>query len=39
MDIKRSGAIPSGKGSADYFTGAVFFVSLFQTPEPARALR
>jgi len=37
MDIKRSGAQPSGKGPADYFTGVVRIDPLFQAPEPARA--
>jgi quercetin dioxygenase-like cupin family protein len=36
MDIKRSGAQPSGKGPADYFTGAVRIDPLFQAPLPAR---
>ena len=37
MDIKRTGSQPSGKGSADYFTGTVRIDPLFQPPEPARA--
>jgi quercetin dioxygenase-like cupin family protein len=37
MEIKRSGSQPSGKGPADYFTGAVRIDPLFQMPEPARA--
>ena len=36
MEIKRSGSQPSGKGSADYFTGAVRIDPLFEAPEPAR---
>ena len=36
MDIKRSGAQPSAKGSADWFTGAVRVDPLFSPPEPAR---
>ena len=36
MDIKRSGSRPSGKGPADYFTGAVRIDPLFEAPEPAR---
>jgi quercetin dioxygenase-like cupin family protein len=36
MDIKRSGSQPSGKGPADYFTGAVWIDPLFEAPEPAR---
>jgi quercetin dioxygenase-like cupin family protein len=37
MEIKRSGSQPSGKGSAENFTGAVRIDPLFQTPDPARA--
>jgi quercetin dioxygenase-like cupin family protein len=36
MEIKRSGSQPSGKGPADYFTGAVRVDPLFEAPEPAR---
>ena len=36
MEIKRAGSRPSGKGPADYFTGAVRLDPLFQAPEPAR---
>ncbi len=36
MDIKRSGSQPSGKGQAEYFTGAVRIDPLHQTNEPAR---
>lgn len=36
VDIKRSGSQPSGKGSAEYFTGVVRIDPLFQAPEPAR---
>jgi quercetin dioxygenase-like cupin family protein len=36
MDIKRSGTTPSGKGPADYFTGAVRVDPLFEAPDPAR---
>src|SRR5947209_1688158 len=36
MDIKRSGSQPSGKGPAEYFTGAVRIDPLFQAPDPAR---
>ena len=36
MDIKRSGSQPSGRGPADYFTGAVRVDPLFEAPEPAR---
>lgn len=38
MEIKRSGSQPSGKGSAEYFTGAVRIDPLFQAPDPARAV-
>jgi quercetin dioxygenase-like cupin family protein len=37
MDIKRSGSQPSGKGSADWFTGVVRIDPLFQANAPARA--
>lgn len=36
MEIKRNGSRPSGKGSAEYFTGAVRTDPLFEAPEPAR---
>jgi len=36
MDIKRSGSRPSGKGPAEYFTGAVRVDPLFEAPAPAR---
>jgi quercetin dioxygenase-like cupin family protein len=36
MEIKRSGAQPSGKGPADYFTGTVRIDPLFSPPDPAR---
>jgi quercetin dioxygenase-like cupin family protein len=36
MDIKRSGSQPSGKGPAEYFTGAVRIDPLFEAPDPAR---
>lgn len=35
MDIKRCGAQPSGKGSAEYFTGTVRIDPLFSAPDPA----
>ena len=38
MDITRSGSQPSGKGPAEYFTGAVRIDPLFQAPDPARAV-
>ena len=37
MEIKRSGSQPSGKGPAEYFTGAVRIDPLFEAPDPARA--
>jgi quercetin dioxygenase-like cupin family protein len=36
MEIRRSGSQPSGKGSADYFTGTVRIDPLFSPPDPAR---
>jgi quercetin dioxygenase-like cupin family protein len=36
MDIKRSGARPSQKGPAEWFTGTVRVDPLFQAPEPGR---
>ena len=36
MDITRSGSQPSGKGPAEYFTGAVRVDPLFEAPDPAR---
>ncbi|HYI68186.1 MAG TPA: cupin domain-containing protein [Skermanella sp.] len=36
MDIKRNGSRPSGKGPAEYFTGAVRVDMLFQPAEPSR---
>src|SRR5258706_14900206 len=36
MDIKRSGSQPSGRGPADWFTGAVRIDPLFDAPVPAR---
>src|SRR5215207_311142 len=38
MDIRRNGSRPSGKGPAEYFTGAVRIDPLFQAPDPARAV-
>lgn len=35
MEIKRAGSQASGKGSADYFTGAVRIDPLFSAPGPA----
>jgi quercetin dioxygenase-like cupin family protein len=36
MNITRSGAQPSGKGPADWFTGTVRIDPLFSPPDPAR---
>ncbi len=36
MEIKRSGAQASGRGPAEWFTGAVRIDPLFSPPEPAR---
>ena len=36
MEIKRNGSQPSGKGPAEWFTGAVRMDPLFAAPEPAR---
>ncbi len=38
MDIKRVGSQASGKGPAEYFTGAVRVDPLFQAPDPARVV-
>jgi len=38
MEIKRCGTQPSGKGSAEYFTGTVRIDPLFQANAPARAV-
>jgi quercetin dioxygenase-like cupin family protein len=37
MEIKRCGSRPSGKGSAEYFTGTVRVDPLFEAADPARA--
>ncbi len=37
MEVKRVGSRPSGKGSAEWFTGTVRIDPLFDAPEPARA--
>jgi quercetin dioxygenase-like cupin family protein len=36
MEIKRAGSRPSGKGAAEWFTGAVRIDPVIQAPEPAR---
>jgi quercetin dioxygenase-like cupin family protein len=36
MEIRKSGAEPSGKGPATYFTGTVRIDPLFSPPDPAR---
>jgi len=38
VEIKRVGSQPSGKGSADYFTGAVRIDPLVSAPAPARVV-
>ena len=38
MEIKRGGSQPSGKGTAEYFTGTVRVDPLFSAPAPARVL-
>ncbi len=38
MDIKRSGAQPSSKGRAEWFTGTVRIDPLFEAPDPARVI-
>ena len=37
IDLKRAGSRPSGKGPAEWFTGAVRIDPLFQAQDPARA--
>ena len=39
MEIKRSASRPSGKGPAEYLTGAVRVDPLFDPPGPARVNR
>jgi quercetin dioxygenase-like cupin family protein len=36
MDIRRNGSRPSGRGPAEYFTGAVRLDPFFQAEDPAR---
>ena len=36
MEIKRVGSRPSGRGPAEYFTGAVRVDPLFEAPDPGR---
>jgi len=36
MDIRRSGSQPSGKGPAEWFSGAVRVDPLHSAPDPAR---
>ena len=38
MEIKRSGSQPSGRGPAEYFTGAVGIDPVFHALAPARVL-
>ena len=37
MKVRRCGSQPSGKGSAENFTGNVRMDPLFEAPDPARA--
>ncbi len=36
MIVKRNGSVPSSKGPAEYFTGAVRVDSMFYADDPAR---
>jgi quercetin dioxygenase-like cupin family protein len=36
MEITRTGSRPSGRGPAEWFTGAVRLDPLFEAPEPGR---
>ncbi len=38
MNISRAGSQPSGKGPAEYFTGAVRVDPLFKAPDPAQVV-
>jgi quercetin dioxygenase-like cupin family protein len=38
MEVRRIGSRPSGKGPAEYFTGAVRIDPLFEAAEPGRAV-
>src|SRR6185295_6332402 len=38
MDIRRGGSQPSGRGPAEYFTGAVRIDPLHTAPAPARVV-
>ncbi|MCK8783422.1 cupin domain-containing protein [Roseomonas sp. NAR14] len=38
MELRRAGSRPSGKGPAEYFTGAVRVDPLFEAAEPARVV-
>jgi hypothetical protein len=38
MQIRRSGAQPSARGPAEYFTGAARIDPLFEARDPGRAL-
>ena len=38
MDIKRNDSHPSRPGPAEYFTGTVRIVPLFEAPDPARVV-
>jgi quercetin dioxygenase-like cupin family protein len=36
MEISRNGSRPSGRGTAEWFTGTVRIDPLFEAPDPAR---
>ena len=36
MEIRRAGSRPSGRGPAEWFTGAVRIDPLFEAPDPGR---
>ncbi len=36
MNVTRNGSRPSGRGSGEFFTGAVRIDPLFEAPEPGR---
>jgi quercetin dioxygenase-like cupin family protein len=36
MEVRRGGSQPSGRGSAEYFTGTVRMDPLLEAPQPAR---
>ena len=36
MNVTRNGSRPSSRGSAEWFTGAVWIDPLFEAPKPSR---